>query len=300
MHILPRTSLGRTIRIPTRQVRAGRDPDEGTAMRYATVRLPDGTTRGARLEGEELVLTDAPDAIGAARGAVEDERRVPYDEAELDGPTLRPRKVICVGLNYESHILEMGRQLPTHPTLFAKFDRTLTGPRDPIVLPAVSEQVDWEVELGVVIGREARDVTAEQARDVVAGFTVVNDVSMRDWQRRTGQFLAGKAFERTTPVGPVLVTPDEVDHAADLEIRCEVDGVEMQRSRTSDLVFDPHEVISYISRIVTLDPGDLIATGTPGGVGAGRDPQVFLQPGQTLVTAIEGIGELVNPCVAPA
>lgn len=268
-------------------------------MRFATVRLADGERRGARIDGDHAVVTDAADAVGALlAGDTTTGRRMPLEDCELDGPTLRPRKIICVGLNYESHIREMGRELPTHPTLFAKYDRSLTGPSDPIVLPRISSKVDWEVELGVVIGREARNVSVDDANEVIAGYTVVNDVSMRDWQMRTVQFLSGKTFERTTPVGPVLVTPDEVDNAADLEIVCEVDGEVMQRSRTSDLVFSPAEIISYISQIVTLDPGDLIATGTPGGVGAGRDPQVFLQPGQTLRTAIEGIGELVNRCVA--
>jgi len=269
-------------------------------MRFATVRIEGGERRGARIDGAEVILTDAPDAVGALLAGTAAGPRMALADCELDGPTLRPRKIICVGLNYESHIREMGRELPTYPTLFAKYDRSLTGPTDPIVLPRVSTKVDWEVELGVVIGREARNVGLDEANEVIAGYTVVNDVSMRDWQMRTVEFLSGKTFERTTPVGPVLVTPDEIDNAADLEILCEVDGEVMQRSRTSDLVFSPAEIISYVSQIVTLDPGDLIATGTPGGVGAGRDPQVFLAPGQTLRTSIEGIGELVNLCIAEA
>ena len=133
--------------------------------------------------------------------------------------------------------------------------------------------------------------------DAIAGWTILNDVSARDWQRRTGQFLQGKTFERTTPLGPALVTRDEAGDGGDLALRCEVDGQVMQDSRTSDLLFKPDELIAYISTIITLEPGDIIATGTPSGVGAGRDPQVFLQPGQTVRSIIEGLGELVNTCV---
>jgi acylpyruvate hydrolase len=208
-----------------------------------------------------------------------------------------PEKIFCVGLNYRGHILEMSRELPSYPTLFAKFASGLIGARDDLVLPSVSNAVDWEAELGVVIGRRIRRATFEQAREAIAGFTIVNDVSMRDWQARTTQYLQGKAFDASTPVGPVLVTGEEIGNAADLEVRCELDGVVMQRGRTSDLLFGPAAVVSYISQFATLCPGDLISTGTPGGVGAGRDPQVFLEPGQVLTTAIEGIGSCVNRCV---
>lgn len=269
-------------------------------MQFATVRVSPGVTQGARVDGETLVLLDQPDAASAvAAGAVEapGESVVGLHDVDLGPPSVRPPKIICVGLNYETHILEMGRQLPEHPTLFAKFSRALIGPNDPIVLPPVSTQVDWEAELTAVIGHEVRYASVEGAREAIAGYTIMNDVSMRDYQWQTTQWLAGKTFEHSTPTGPVVVTPNEVDHAADLEIRCEVDGEVMQRSRTSDLVFDPAAIVAYISQIVTLEPGDLIATGTPGGVGAGRDPQVFLKPGQEVRTVIEGIGELVNVCM---
>jgi acylpyruvate hydrolase len=188
----------------------------------------------------------------------------------------------------------MGRPFPDHPTLFIKFADTLTGPHDDIVIPNVSSEVDWEVELGVVIGRPARRVDEHAAAACIAGFTVVNDVSMRDWQWRTTQWDGGKNFERSTPVGPYLVTRDEIGDAADLEVTCTVDGQRMQTGRTSDLLFKPATVVSYASQFTTLRPGDLIATGTPGGVGAGRDPKVFLAPGQLLETAIEGIGACRN------
>jgi len=273
-------------------------------VRLATVRTPDGT-RAARLDGEDLVLLDAAD-VGALledegrreRATAADGDRVPFADAELAPVIPRPPKIVCLGMNYRSHIEEMGREAPTHPTLFGKYGRSLIGPRDDIVLPPESDQVDWEVELAFVVGRMARRVTGAAARGAIAGFTVLNDVSMRDWQFRTMQFLQGKTWDRSTPVGPVLVTPDELpgETAPDLELRCEVDGEVMQEGRTSDLLFGPAELVEYISTILTLEPGDIIATGTPGGVGFGRSPKVFLQPGQVVRTSIEGIGELVNRC----
>ncbi|HET9770668.1 MAG TPA: fumarylacetoacetate hydrolase family protein, partial [Acidimicrobiia bacterium] len=224
--------------------------------------------------------------------------RVAVADADL-APPVRPGKVVCVGLNYRSHIEEMGRPLPDHPTLFVKFADTLTGPYDDLVIPAVSAEVDWEVELGVVIGRPARRVDETGAAACIAGYTVVNDISMRDWQRRTLQWDQGKNFEASTPVGPFVVTPDELGDAAgegavDLEVTCRVDSETMQSGRTADLLFPPVAVVAYVSQFTTLRPGDLIATGTPGGVGAGRDPKVFLAPGQVLETAIEGIGACRN------
>jgi len=205
---------------------------------------------------------------------------------------------VCVGLNYAKHILEMGRELPDHPTLFAKYPSALIGARDDIVLPRVSVQTDWEVELGVVIGAPARHVSAEDAAQAIAGYTVVNDVSVRDFQNRTLQWLQGKTFESTTPVGPALVTLDEVDDARSLEVTCEVDGELMQKALTSDLVFPPAALISYMSQIFTLVPGDVIATGTPGGVGAARNPPRFLVDGSVVVTRVEGVGECRNVCRA--
>jgi acylpyruvate hydrolase len=279
-------------------------------MRLATVRTADGT-RAARLEGDRLVLLRASDVGSLLVSTDQGSRPDAIQTLETTGETIaaqasfaplvpHPEKIFCVGLNYRAHILEMSRALPGYPTLFAKFASGLIGAQDDLVLPSVSNAVDWEVELGVVIGRQIRRATIEEARDAIAGFTVVNDISMRDWQGRTTQFLQGKAFDASTPVGPVLVTGDEIGDAADLEVRCEVDGVVMQRGRTSDLLFGPAAIVSYISQFATLCPGDLISTGTPGGVGAGRDPQVFLRPGQVLTTAIEGIGSCVNRCVAEA
>jgi len=273
-------------------------------MRFATIRTEYGTT-AARLDGDVLVPLDAADVgVMLASGDEGPGRQregaalVPAAEADFAPVVPRPGKVICVGLNYREHILETGRELPAYPTLFAKFADTLTGARDDLVLPSVSEKIDWEVELGVIIGRPVYRATAAEAATAIAGYTVVNDVSMRDWQSRTLQWLQGKMFERSTPAGPYLVTAGEAGDAADLEVRCEVDGVVMQQSRTSDLLFGPADIVAYASQAITLKPGDLIATGTPGGVGNARKPPVYLRPGNVLRTFIEGLGECVNLCVA--
>lgn len=270
-------------------------------MRLVTVRLGDGT-RAARVEGDALILLDAPDAAEAlAAGVAEDAGRraaTPLSDSDLAPVIPHPRKIICLGMNYAGHIAELGRSAPEVPTIFAKYAVALVGARDDIVLPRVSERMDWEAELAFVIGRRARHVAAADAHAVIAGYTVCNDVSARDWQWQTPQWLQGKTFDRTTPLGPVLVTGDEIDHARDLEISCHVDGDVRQRARTSELVFDPTAIVAYLSTIMTLEPGDVVSTGTPAGVGAGRDPEVWLQPGQVVRTAVEGIGELVNVCVA--
>jgi acylpyruvate hydrolase len=272
-------------------------------MRFATIRTAAGTT-AARLDGDSLVPLDAADvgallasgdasSVGARAAAA----AVPVAEADFAPVVTNPSKIICVGLNYRTHIIETGRELPEYPTLFAKFAETLMGPNDDLAIPAVSEKVDWEVELAVIIAAPVYRASAAQARAAIAGYATSNDVSMRDWQRRTLQWLAGKMFSRTTPVGPYLVTADEVDHAADLEIRCEVDGQVMQQARTSDLLFKPADVVAYVSQAITLNPGDLLLTGTTGGVGDARKPPVYLKPGQVLRTYVEGLGECLNHCV---
>jgi acylpyruvate hydrolase len=277
-------------------------------MRLATIRTSAGTT-AARLDGDALIPLDAADVgelLAAAQAAGSDPGAapvrqgaapVPLAEADFAPVVTSPSKIICVGLNYRTHIAETGRQMPEYPTLFTKFAETLMGPNDDLVIPSVSEKVDWEVELAVVVGAPVYRATEQQARAAIAGYATSNDVSMRDWQRRTLQWVAGKMFEHSTPVGPFLVTPDEVDHASDLEIRCEVDGEVMQRARTSDLLFSPADVIAYASQAITLRPGDLILTGTTGGVGDARKPPVYLKPGQELRTYVEGVGECVNLCV---
>jgi acylpyruvate hydrolase len=274
-------------------------------VRLATLRTTEGT-RAARQDGDELVVLEDVADVGELlaqedwRGLAAGNagRRLAFADADLAPVVPHPPKIVCLGMNYRSHIEEMGREAPSHPTLFGKFSPSLIGARDDIVLPPESEQVDWEVELAFVIGRTVRRASGAGARDAIAGFTVLNDVSMRDWQFRTMQFLQGKTWDRSTPVGPVLVTPDELPGgtAPDLALCCHVDGQVVQEGRTSDLLFGPEELVEYISAIVTLEPGDLVATGTPGGVGFGRSPQVFLRSGQVVRTSIEHLGELVNRC----
>ena len=212
-------------------------------------------------------------------------------------PVPRPGKMLCLGQNYRAHVEEMGLDLPDYPNVFTKFATSLVGHRQPIVYPTVSEMVDFEAELAVVIGRTARYVALEDAFNYVAGYTIFNDVTVRDYQRRTSQFLLGKNFDRSSPVGPALVTADEIDdpHALDLSLR--LNGGTMQHSSTNDLVFDVPFVIHYLSQIMVLEPGDIIATGTPGGVGFARDPKVFLKPGDVVQVEIEGLGILENEVV---
>jgi len=272
-------------------------------VRLATVRTPDGT-RAARVDGDRVVELRAPDvgallASGADPAAIDAAGPVRgVDEVDFAPVVPRPDKVLCLGLNYRAHILEMGHELPDHPTVFSKYAIALIGARDDIWLPRESEKVDWEAELGIVIGRSVRRASAADARAAIAGYTVVNDVSMRDWQYRTAQWDQGKTWEHATPIGPWLVSPDEVDDARDLRVTCTVDGDVVQDGRTADLLFDPVETVRYLSTVCTLVPGDVISTGTPAGVGHGRVPPVYLRAGQVVRTAIEGIGELVNRCVA--
>jgi acylpyruvate hydrolase len=204
-----------------------------------------------------------------------------------------------VGLNYRSHILEMGRELPRHPTLFTKYPEALVGAHDDIVLPPESTQVDWEAELAVVIGADVRRARGAGAETAIAGFAVLNDVTMRDWQYRTAMWDQGKTWESTAPFGPYLVTPDELPGGVRpaLELRGLVNGEVVQQANTGDLVFDPVALVEYVSTILTLRPGDVIATGTPGGVGHARRPARYLAAGDLLVTEVAGLGRAQNRTV---
>lgn len=272
-------------------------------MRLATIRTGEGT-RAVRVDDDAAVETGHR-CVGELlkdgdwRGVAESAAGPAHAVDSLDFATLVtwPEKTICVGLNYLDHIAETGRTPPEYPTLFTKYARSLIGAFDPIEMPLDDEStdVDWEAELGVVIGNEIRRGSADEAAAAIAGYTVVNDISVRDYQYRTTQFLQGKAWEATTPVGPYLVTT-EPGEPSDFPISCIVDGEVMQDSNTGKLCFGPVELVQYISTIITLAPGDLIVTGTPAGVGHARDPKVFLKRGQTVVTRIEGIGECRNVC----
>jgi acylpyruvate hydrolase len=271
-------------------------------MKLATIRTPQGT-RAVRVDGSTLVDLGAADVRAVLETAdwqqsAADAAGQTWDAADADLAPLvpQPGKVVCVGLNYRNHILEMGRDLPEHPTLFSKYADTLIGARDEIHRPDETEKFDWEAELTVVVGRTVRRAGAAEAEAAIAGFTVLNDVTCRDWQFRTREWLQGKNWDHTTPVGPWLVTPDELPGGVRpaLSISCEVDGELMQKDSTADLLFDPVDLVRYVSTMIRLNPGDLIATGTPGGVGHARKPEVYLSAGQRVVTEIEGIGRLEN------
>jgi 2-keto-4-pentenoate hydratase/2-oxohepta-3-ene-1,7-dioic acid hydratase in catechol pathway len=215
-------------------------------------------------------------------------------------PIERPGKVVCVGLNYRDHASESGLDLPSRPLLFAKWQTSLVGPGEDIVLPSISQEVDFEAELGVVIGRSAHGVTADDALEYVAGYVCVNDVSARDVQMGDGQWTRGKSFDTFCPVGPALVPASEVPDPQALAIRCLVNGEALQDSTTAEMVFGVAELIAFISEAITLEPGDLIATGTPAGVGFARTPPVFLRDGDEVTVEIARVGALTNRVRAAA
>lgn len=239
-------------------------------------------------------LDRARDALAAAGTA----NRLALDSLHLLAPIPRPGKILCVGLNYRDHAAESHAAIPDYPTVFAKYANTVVGPRDPIVLPRVSGQVDYEGELGVVIGRRARYLPESEALSCVAGYLICNDVSARDYQHRTSQWTVGKSFDSFAPMGPALVTADEVPDPQDLDLRVTIGDELLQSSNTRHMIFPVASIIAYLAEVMTLEPGDVIATGTPSGVGAARTPQRFLQPGDLVRVEIERLGALENPVVA--
>ena len=212
-------------------------------------------------------------------------------------PLPSPGKIICIGLNYRSHLEETGMDMPSDPTVFAKYASAIIGPHDAIVLPApAADRVDYEAELVVVIGTRGKDVPAAHAMDYIAGYTAANDISARDWQLRKsgGQWLLGKTFDTFLPLGPALVTSDEVDDPGALRVTCRVSGELLQDGNTSEMLFGIPDLVSYLSSVFTLEAGDLILTGTPGGVGMARKPRRFLHAGDLVEVDVEGIGTLTN------
>jgi 2-keto-4-pentenoate hydratase/2-oxohepta-3-ene-1,7-dioic acid hydratase in catechol pathway len=208
---------------------------------------------------------------------------------------MRPQKLIGIGLNYKDHVEETKLQPPKQPLLFGMYANAIVGPEQAIILPPMSRQVDFEAELGVVIGRRARHVPVKQAVEYVAGYTIINDVSARDLQFADGQWLRAKSFDTFAPMGPYLVTPHTLRDGDGLDIELRLNGKTMQKSNTRNLIFKVPDLISYISEVMTLEVGDVIATGTPAGVGFVRNPQVFMSPGDVVEIDIEGIGQLRNP-----
>jgi acylpyruvate hydrolase len=226
--------------------------------------------------------------------------RIALGEVTLKAPILNPGKIVCIGQNYAEHAAESNAAVSAYPIIFAKYPNALIGDGGAIVLPKVSNQVDYEGELAVVIGKRAKNVTETEALAYVGGYAAFNDVSARDFQMRTSQWTIGKTFDTFGPMGPALTTVDEVPDPQNLSIRVLVSGETLQSSHTSKMIFPVAVLIAYISSVMTLEPGDIIATGTPDGVGAARTPQRFLRPGDTVRVEIEGLDVLENPVVAEA
>ena len=247
------------------------------------------------------LLSLGPDALDRARQSPSGRAaRYPIDAVRRHAPVPHPPSILAIGMNYRAHVAEMGREPPEYQYWFNKQRTSIAGPGDPIVLPTVSTMVDYEGELAMVIGRRCQHIPAERAMEVVAGFTIINDVSARDWQWRTPTFTLGKSFDTHAPCGPWLVTTDELTDPGNLALRTWVNDDLRQDSTTADLIFGCSALIEYLTTAIPLEPGTVIATGTPAGVGAGFDPPRFLAHGDVVRIEIEGIGELTNPVVQGA
>ena len=225
----------------------------------------------------------------------------PLGAQRIGAPVARPHQILCIGLNYSDHAAATGQAVPEEPILFTKSPNTLIGPNDDVRIPRGATKTDWEVELGIVIGRRTSYLdSVEQARDAISGYVVVNDVSERAFQiERGGQWSKGKSAETFNPAGPWLVTPDEVPDVLDLAMHLDVNGVRRQDGTTKTMIFDPYFIVHYLSQFLVLEPGDLINTGTPPGVGMGHDPQIWLQPGDVMELGIEGLGRQRQQVIAP-
>jgi 2-keto-4-pentenoate hydratase/2-oxohepta-3-ene-1,7-dioic acid hydratase in catechol pathway len=278
-------------------------------MRLATIQTAQGPRAALRLGDSYIdlntsvraLLDSGPDALleaarFAARPGTDSH---PVASTKLLPPVPDPAKIVCVGLNYRDHAAESGAPIPKDPVLFSKYATALIGPGDPIVLPPVSQEVDYEAELVIVIGKKGRHLTKERAIDHIAGYTIGHDVSARDWQlKKDGkQWMVGKTFDTFAPLGPELVTADEVDDPHALGIRLRLNGETMQNSNTRQMIFSVGEVVAYLSTVFTLEPGDLVYTGTPPGVGMARKPPVFLKGGDVVEVEIDRLGILRNPVV---
>lgn len=279
-------------------------------MRLVTYSTDGGPRAGAVIDGRVVdlgaagytdVLTflqggDA--AIAAVAGLTSSDSDPKLDDVKLYAPVPKPDKFICIGLNYRDHAIESGMEIPELPTVFTKYPNAVNGHLGDIVLPSVSDQVDYEAEFAFVIGKRCRNVAKEDWKDVVFGYTCVHDVSARDYQLATSQWTIGKTFDTFGPMGPTLVSKDEIADPHNCRISLELNGTVLQDSNTSQFVFDIPYLVNYLSTVMTLEPGDVVSTGTPPGVGMARKPQIFMKPGDEAVVKIEGIGELRNRCVS--
>ncbi len=279
-------------------------------MKLVTFQRPAGQVEpGVLSDGGVVSLSGAgfADVISVLAGGVEARARVDawlakatpeMAGARLLAPIPRPPKLICVGLNYRDHAIESKMEIPKVPTIFNKFPNTVIGPNEAIVLPRNSSQPDYEAEFAFVIGKGGRHIPAESWHEHVYGYTIVNDVSARDFQMATSQWLMGKTFDTFAPMGPVLVTADEIPDPHQLDISLTVNGEVLQSSNTRELIFKLPDLVAFISSVVTLEPGDVVSTGTPAGVGFARKPPRYLQAGDEVVIKVASVGELRNPVVA--
>ena len=237
---------------------------------------------------------DAMERVKAAAAGIAPENVLSQSDVDIGPPIPDPGKILCIGINYKDHIEETNSETPEFPVVFAKYANTIVGPDADVELPTYSTKVDYEAEFAVVIGKTARNVAKEDALDYVGGYTCLNDVSARDLQQRTSQWVMGKSPDTFAPIGPVIVTSDDVPDPHSLDIQLRLNGETMQSSNTKHLLFRVEDLISDIARVITLEPGDIISTGTPGGVGAAREPAVFLKPGDSMEVEIGSIGILRN------
>ena len=269
-------------------------------MRLVTFQPRSGSPEAGVLSGNQIMGLGMDMISVIASGHIEPGPGLGYDlsAVTLLAPIPRPPKFICVGLNYRDHAAEAKQPIPNVPTIFNKFTNVVIGPGAAIVLPRVSTRPDYEAEFAFVIGRGGRYISAASAMEHVLGYTIVNDVSARDFQNASSQWLMGKTFDTFAPTGPWIVTKDEIADPHSLDVSLEIGGETLQHSNTRELIFKIPELIEYISQVVTLEPGDIVATGTPAGVGFARRPPRWLKAGDEVIVRIEGIGELRNPVVA--
>jgi len=258
----------------------------------------DLASAAADLPDEMVALLEAgPDALARVAEAAESKKTLPLAAVQLEAPIARPPKFLAVGLNYADHVAEAGLETPKFPTIFNKQSTCVVGPTDPFDMPRVSGALDYEGEFAFVIGRRCRHVQREDAADVIAGYTVCNDVSVRDWQLRVPTWTMGKSFDTHGPIGPWIVTTDEITDPHRLQLRTWVNGEQRQDSNTKNLIFDCFSLVEHLSAAFTLEPGDIVTTGTPGGVGGAQKPPKMLQVGDVVKVEIEGIGSIENKVI---
>ncbi|XP_040170740.1 fumarylacetoacetate hydrolase domain-containing protein 2-like [Anopheles arabiensis] len=253
-----------------------------------------------RYEGDLITLIRSGVSLDEVKASAAKAAPLKMDSVELLAPVTNPQKILCVGLNYSGHCEEQNKPIPKEPMFFSKYATTIVGPHDDVIAHKISDQIDWEVELAVIIGKKAKSVAKANAMDYVFGYTVAQDISARDWQkqRNGGQFLIGKSMDTFCPLGPAAVHKSLVKDPHQLAIKCSVNGVEKQNGSTSELIFRIDDIIARVTESITLLPGDVILTGTPAGVGMHRKPAEFLKPGDVIDSEIEGLGKIKNKVVA--